>query len=315
MLTGSVRRQVRQTVPAWIILVAIILLSSLFSSSFRTIGNIRNFVTQSVVLALVAIAQANVLFIGGIDMSVSSVISISTIFVALFSYDSTLGLVGSIALALAVGALTGLVNGIGVVRFRIPAMIITISTQAFLKGVALILMPSSGGRVNIAFSAFMRNRVGIFTNAAIITFILYVIFYVMYHYTTFGRRMYAVGNSPLYAAQSGVPVERTTVITYVVSGLVAAFAGIVLSTRISTGNPLVGDSYAMDSVAAAVVGGVSMNGGVGSVVGALAGAVIMTLINNVINQFGISPYYQYITKGLVLVLSLLIFQLRRRRSV
>lgn len=315
MLTGSVRRQVRQAVPAWIILVAIILLSSLFSSSFRTIGNIRNFVTQSVVLALVAIAQANVLFIGGIDMSVSSVISISTIFVALFSYDSTLGLVGSIALALAVGALTGLVNGIGVVRFRIPAMIITISTQAFLKGVALILMPSSGGRVNIAFSSFMRNRVGIFTYAAIITFILYVIFYVMYHYTTFGRKMYAVGNSPLYAAQSGVPVERTTVITYVVSGLVAAFAGIVLSTRISTGNPLVGDSYAMDSVAAAVVGGVSMNGGVGSVVGALAGAVIMTLINNVINQFGISPYYQYIMKGLVLVLSLLIFQLRRRRSV
>ena len=90
-------------------------------------------------------------------------------------------------------------------------------------------------------------------------------------------------------------------------------AGVVLSARIATGNPLVGDSYAMDSVAAAVVGGISMNGGIGSVVGALAGAVIMSLINNVINNMGISPYYQYITKGLVLVLSLLIFQLKRRK--
>ena len=248
-------------------------------------------------------------------MSVSSIISISTIFVAMFSYDSALGLVGSIVLALVVGAVTGLVNGIGVVKFRIPAMIITISTQAILKGIALILMPSSGGRVNMAFSSFMRKRIGLFTFAAIVAIALYIIFYVVYHYTRLGRRIYAVGNSELYASQSGIPVNKTIVVTYIISGVIAAFAGIILSTRISTGNPLVGDSYAMDSVAAAVVGGISMNGGVGSVVGALAGAVIMTLINNVINQLEISPYYQYITKGLVLVLSLLIFQLKRRKTV
>ena len=288
-------------------------LIAIVSPSFRKVGNIRNIIAQCAVLAIVAIAQSNVLFIGGIDMSVSSVISFSTIMVAMFSADSALGLAGSVILALAVGALTGLVNGIGVVKFRIPAMIITISTQAFLKGICLILMPTSGGKVNTAFAAFLKTRLGVINVSAILALMLFAAFFVVYHYTRFGRSIYAIGNGEVYAAQSGIAVGRTIVATYMISGMVAALAGVVLSARIATGNPLVGDSYAMDSVAAAVVGGISMNGGIGSVVGALAGAVIMSLINNVINNMGISPYYQYITKGLVLVLSLLIFQLKRRK--
>ena len=313
MLTGSVKKHLKQAIPAYVILAAIIIIVSMISPTFRKVGNIRNIIAQTAVLAVVAIAQSNVLFIGGIDMSVSSIISFSTISVAMFSMNGTLGLVGSIALALGVGALTGLVNGIGVVKFRIPAMIITISTQAFLKGICLILMPSSGGKVLPAFSSFLKMRFGVINMSAIIALILYAIFFVFYHYSGFGRKIYAIGNGERYAAQSGIPVNRTIVITYMISGVVSAIAGLLLAARISTGNPLVGDSYAMSSVAAAVVGGISMNGGIGTVVGALSGAVIMQLINNVINNMDISPYYQYITKGLVLVLSLLIFQLKRRK--
>ena len=313
MLTGSVKKHLKQAIPAYVILAAIIIIVSMISPTFRKVGNIRNIIAQTAVLAVVAIAQSNVLFIGGIDMSVSSIISFGTISVAMFSMKGTLGLVGSIALALGVGALTGLVNGIGVVKFRIPAMIITISTQAFLKGICLILMPSSGGKVLPAFSKFLKMRFGVINMSAIIALILYAIFFVFYHYTRFGRSIYAIGNGERYAAQSGIPVNRTIVITYMISGVVSAIAGLLLAARISTGNPLVGDSYAMSSVAAAVVGGISMNGGIGTVLGALSGAVIMQLINNVINNMDISPYYQYITKGLVLVLSLLIFQLKRRK--
>lgn len=313
MLTGSVKKHVKQAIPAYVILTAIIVIISIVSPSFRKVGNIRNIIAQCAVLAIVAIAQSNVLFIGGIDMSVSSIISFSTIAVAMFSSSGTLGLIGSLALALAVGAFTGLVNGIGVVKFRIPAMIITISTQALLKGICLILMPSSGGRVNAEFAKFLKMRFGVFNVSAIIAIALYVVFFFLYHYTRFGRKMYAVGNGEIYASQSGISVNRTIVGAYVMSGLISALAGIVLSARIATGNPLVGDSYAMSSVAAAVVGGISMNGGIGTILGALAGAVIMSLINNVINNMGISPYFQYITKGLVLVLSLLIFQLKRRK--
>lgn len=312
-MTGSVKNHLKKALPAYVILIAIVVVVALISPSFRKVGNIRNIIAQCSVLAVVAIAQTNVLLIGGIDMSVSSVISFSTIMVAMFSADSGLGLAGSIVLAVAVGALTGLVNGIGVVRFKIPAMIITISTQAFLKGICLILMPSSGGKVNTEFAAFLKTKIGVFNVSAVIALILFALFFVMYHYTRFGRSIYAVGNNELSAAQSGINTPRTIVLTYVISGVVAALAGVILSARIATGNPLVGDSYAMDSVAAAVVGGVSMNGGVGTVIGALAGAVIMSLINNVINNMGISPYYQYITKGLVLVVSLMIFQMKRRK--
>lgn len=313
MLTGSVKKNVKQAVPAYVILVAILIIISIVSPSFRKVGNLRNIIVQCTVLSIVAIAQTNVLLIGGIDMSVSSIISFSTIMVAMFSANSAFGLIGSIVLSLVVGAVTGLVNGVGVVKFKIPAMIITISTQAFLKGICLILMPKSGGEVNTAFAAFLKTKIGIFNVSAIFALILFVVFFGLYHYTGFGRRIYAIGNSEVYAAQSGIAVNKTIILTYMVSGVIAALAGVVLSARIATGNALVGDSYAMDSVAAAVVGGVSMNGGVGSVIGALAGAVIMSLINNVINNMDISPYYQYITKGLILVLSLLIFQLKRRK--
>ena len=313
MMSGSVKKHLKQALPSYIILVVIMVVASIASPSFYKLGNIRNIVAQCAVLSVVAVAQSVVLLIGGIDMSVSSIISFGTIMVAMFSAESALGLVGSIALALAMGAAIGLINGIGIVKFKIPAMIITISTAAFLKGICLLLMPSSGGKVNQDFQMFMRIKFGVLNVSAIIGLVLFVLFFAILHYTRFGRNIYAIGNNELYAEQSGIAVHKNIVSVYVISGMISALAGVVLSARIATGNPLVGDSYAMDSVAAAVVGGISMNGGLGSVIGALAGAVIMALINNVINNMGVSPYYQYITKGVILVVSLMVFQLKRRK--
>lgn len=179
-MTGSVKKHVKQAIPAYVILIVIFVIMSMVSPSFRKIGNYRNIVAQTAVLAIVSIAQCNVLLIGGIDMSVSSVISFGTIAMAMFSTKGALGLAGSLALAIGVGMLTGLVNGLGVVKFRIPAMIITISTQAFLKGICLVLMPSSGGKVNADFAAFMKTRFGVLNMTAIFALILYAVFFVIY---------------------------------------------------------------------------------------------------------------------------------------
>ena len=314
-MKGSVKSHVKQALPSLVIMVFMVGAASAMSSRFFTAANLRNVLTQTAVLAIVSAAQCFALLIGGIDMSVSSVISVSTISVAMFSDSGPAGLAFAIALALAVGAFTGFVNGMGIVRFQIPAMIITISTQAFLMGIALILMPSSGGKVNQAFVKVIKTRVGIFSVAFLLAVLTYVSAWLVLHYTRFGRRIYAVGNGELYAEQSGIDTKKTTVMVYVLSGLIAAFGGIILSARISSGNPLVGDSYAMDSVAAAVIGGISMNGGVGTIAGALSGAVILTLINNIMNSMGISPYYQYILKGALLMFSLMLFQIKRRRTV
>ncbi len=314
-MKGSVKSHIKQAIPSLVIMVFMVGAASAMSSRFFTAANLRNVLTQTAVLAIVSAAQCFALLIGGIDMSVSSVISVSTIFVAMFSHSGPAGLAFAIALALAVGAFTGFVNGMGIVRFQIPAMIITISTQAFLKGIALILMPSSGGKVNQAFVKVIKTRVGIFSVAFLLAVLTYASAWLVLHYTRFGRRIYAVGNGELYAEQSGIDTKKITVMVYVLSGLIAAFGGIILSARISSGNPLVGDSYAMDSVAAAVIGGISMNGGVGTIAGTLSGAVILTLINNIMNSMGISPYYQYILKGALLMFSLMLFQIKRRRTV
>lgn len=313
-MTGSIKKQVKQAIPSLVIVVIMVVIASMFSSSFRNAYNLRNIFAQVAVLAVASVAQSFVLLIGGIDMSIGSIISMSTIMVALHSGDTTAGVLFSILFAVGIGMVTGLINGIGVVKFQIPAMIITISTQAFLKGVCLILMPSSGGKVNADFVSFMKTRIGVLNPSILFAAFLYLIVFFVLHDTRFGRNVYAIGNGERYAKQSGIRVERNIIIVYVLSGLIAAIAGVLLSARISTGNPLVGDSYAMDSVTAAVVGGISMNGGIGTVVGAFFGAIILTLINNIMNNIGISPYYQYIAKGLILVLSLMIFQLKRKEK-
>lgn len=313
-MRGSVKSQVKQAIPSFVIIIIMMILASILSEKFFTAANIRNVLTQTTVLSIVAVAQSMVLFIGGIDMSVSSVISISTIIMAMFSAKNGVTLTGAMALALAIGAVVGLVNGLGIKVFKIPAMIITISTQAFVKGICLILMPASGGSVNTAFASFVRQKIGVFSYAFILAGIMYVIMFLVLHKTRYGRDVYSVGNGELYAEQSGINTKKVVIITYVLAGMIAAFSGIILSARIASGNPLVGDSYAMDSVAAAVVGGISMNGGVGSVIGALFGSIILSLINNVMNNLGISPYFQYIIKGALLMISLMVFQIKRRKT-
>ena len=306
-MTGSIKQQIKQVVPAAVIVMIMITAAAIISPSFRNAYNLRNIAAQVAVLAVAAIAQCSVLFIGGIDMSISSVISISTIVVAMYSSESAAGMFFSLLLAVGIGAMTGFINGIGVVKFQI-------STQAFLKGICLILMPSSGGQVNKQLVTFLKTRLGILNVSILLAILFYICAFVILHYTRFGRNIYAIGNGEKYAEQSGIKVKKNIVIVYVISGVIAAIAGILLSARISTGNPLVGDSYAMDSVTAAVVGGISMNGGIGSVAGAFFGAIILTLVNNIMNNIGISPYYQYIAKGLILVLSLMIFQIKRKEK-
>ena len=313
-MKGSVKSHIKQAIPSLVIMVFMVGAASAMSSRFFTAANLRNVLTQTAVLAIVSAAQCFALLIGGIDMSVSSVISVSTIFVAMFSHSGPAGLAFAIALALAVGAFTGFVNGMGIVRFQIPAMIITISTQAFLKGIALILMPSSGGKVNQAFVKVIKTRVGIFSVAFLLAVLTYASAWLVLHYTRFGRRIYAVGNGELYAEQSGIDTKKITVMVYVLSGLIAAFGGIILSARISSGNPLVGDSYAMDSVAAAVIGGVSTLGGSGLLVGVIAGAAVWAILQSGLTFAKVPVAYRNIVIGILVVACVLFDVIRRNGS-
>ena len=312
MFKGSLRKHLWQAVPAFAILAAMIVFASVFSEKFATYANIKNVISQSATLAIASIGQTFVLLQGGIDLSVGSTISLSTVILAQVSSIPGVGIPLALIASVLAGALVGLINGLGVVRFRIPPMIITLSTGSLVKGVALLIQPKPGGNISVTLLDILTAKVGVLNTSSLMAIALYALAFLILHYTRYGRQVYAVGNDALHARQSGVAADRVVVSTYMVSGMVAAVAGMVLAMRVFSGDPLIGDNYSMDSVAAAVVGGVSLIGGSGSVLGALAGALVLGMINNMMNMLKVFAYYQYIIKGAILVLALLVFRIKRR---
>lgn len=314
MLKGSIKKNLLQAIPAYTILLIMIVIASTFSADFSSQRNIRNIISQSMTLAIVAIGQTFVLLIGGIDLSVGSTISLSTVILASVSSIAGYGIPAALLLSIACGALVGLINGIGIVRFRIPPMIITISTASIIKGVSLLILPKPGGKISLQLLDFFSAKFGLLSVSSIIAVLLYFVAFIVLHYTSFGREIYATGNDTLHAKQSGISTDQVTIFAYIASGIFAVIAGMVLSMRVFSGDALIGDGYSMDSVASAVIGGVSLLGGIGSVIGSLAGAFVLGMINNVMNMLKVYAYYQYIIKGSILVFALLIFRLKRRKK-
>lgn len=315
MLQGSADKHARLSIPVYIVLLILLVVTSILSPTFRTVDNAINVFNQVAPLAIASIGQTIVLLLAGIDLSVGSVISISTVIMALISStDTAATLIGGIILALITGTLVGIINGLGIIKLNIPPLIMTLSTMSIVKGVALFLMPSPGGMVSLKFLEFITFRWGIVNNVIILIIVLYMLFYMILSSTSLGRYIYATGGNLKNARTTGIPVEKITVVGYAFSGLMAATAGIVLSARIFSGDAIVGDPYSLDSIAASVVGGTSLLGGIGGVLGSLAGAFLISLTNNVMNMLNIFAYYQYIVKGFILVMALFLFQLRGRKN-
>ena len=312
MFKGSIKKNLLQAVPAYVILLLMIFVASAFSADFSSYTNIKNIISQSTTLAIASIGQTFVLLLGGIDLSIGSTISLSTVILASVGSLPGFGIPAALSLAILCGALIGLVNGIGIVRFHIPPMIITLSTASIIKGISLLILPKPGGKISLHLLDFFTAKFGVLTVSSIIAISLYIVVFVVLHYTSYGREIYSAGNNALHAKQSGVATDRVTVVAYMISGMLAIVAGMVLSMRVFSGDALIGDGYSMDSVASAVIGGVSLLGGTGSVIGSLAGAFVLGMINNVMNMLKVFAYYQYIIKGAILVFALLIFRLKRR---
>lgn len=308
MLQGSFIKHAKLAIPVYLVLVALLVVTAIISPTFRTVDNTVNVISQFAPLAIAAIGQTIILLLGGIDLSVGSVVSFATVVMAIFSDISPAHLAGSILLALAAGVATGVVNGIGIVKFKIPPLIMTLATMSVLKGVSLFLMPAPGGMVAMGFADAFALSWGPVSVMGLSVLALYGIFFIMLSSTRTGRNMYAAGGDLANARKTGIPVTKVTILGYALSGLLAAVAGIVLAARIFSGDPIVGDAYSMDSIAAAVVGGTSLLGGIGGVIGSLAGALLISLTKNVLNMLNVFAYYQYIVKGVILVLALLLFQ-------
>ncbi len=253
-------------------------------------------------LMICAMAQSCVMLTGGIDLSLGVTLSMMTAILATTMSEGLGGIAWSLLLALGAGALVGLIMGSVITFGRLPAIIVTLAFSYVWKGVALYILPVPGGSIPAAFSRFMSGLDGI--PGAAIAVIVCLALWKLFKNTRAGLAVYAAGDNAKAAYANGVNVKQARISAYVASGLLMAVAGMLLVAQMGSGDPNVGLPYQMNSIAAAVLGGVSFLGGVGQMKGAVIGAFIITSLINILFFSGISAFYQYIVQGAILIIAI-----------
>lgn len=284
-------------------LIFLVTVASLISPHFLTHINIRNVLSQVSVIAVVTAGVATVILTGGIDLSVGAVLAIGgAVTAALMEWH---GLPVGIAVlgGLGVGLVAGFLNGAMVVWMKIPSFIATLAMMAIARGGTLVL---TGGRPISGFPSLFRDiagRIGGFPLLFLIALGIYVFWHLVLSRTRFGRYIYAVGGGDIAAHFVGINIRKVRLFAFMFSGFCAALAGIMFTARLNALTPLAGQGYELSAIAAAVLGGVSLIGGYGSLAGAFMGALIMTILRNILNLLRVPPFYQHIATGLILIVA------------
>lgn len=298
------------------LLLVVFAVMCLVSESFRSLYNITNLITQCVPLACVALGQTLVIISGGIDMSVGSTISVCTCVAAkLMNTDSPAQVAFGAAAVVLTGVAVGLINGAGINFAKVPPMITTLCTSTALSGVALWILPMAGGKVNSDFARFVYRKWTIVSFPLIVMLVLFLVMRTLLHRTRTGVDIYAIGRDPRIAKTMGVNVRAASMKTYMLCGLCAGITGLLLACRMRVGDPTCGTVYSMDSITAAVVGGTSMAGGVGLLSGTVAGAFLIGMLSNIMNSLAVNQFYQYVVKGGLLVLAMVIYSVSKLMEV
>lgn len=311
MLEGSLRFNLLLAVPALILITLLAAVTGFLSSSFLTEANLANLATRLLPLGLVALGEAMVLFAGRIDLSVGSTLSLATAIMALTS--APLGWL-AMPLTLAAGVVCGLFTAVGINLFRINPLVMGLATAAIVKGVTLLVLPSPGGDVDYALYDFLFGSERLLGLPLLASLLVYAIFFVIMGWSRFGRSVYAFGSDPRAAFANGVSSWKIDLWVYGISGFFAAAAGIVLSIKLLSGDPLIGDTFTLDAVSAAILGGVALQGGRGNPIGVLFAAMALVLVNNTFNLLDLDTNLQNIAKGLIFVLALVFFMRGKARD-
>jgi len=296
----------------YIFLLIVFIIFYIFFPLYRTSANISNLLIQIAPLALVALGQTVVLIGGGIDLSVGSIISLTTIIVANLMGNSFYGIIFGLLLALGSALIIGFINGMICNETKIPPLIVTLSTSYIVQGIVLWYKSAPGGSVPRELSKILLYRFNILSMPIIIVIIVYIIFAFIMSRSVFGLHTYAIGNNEQYSRMAGVNVKKIRIGNYMISSFLACFAGLILASRIGSGAPLIGDPYTLESLTAAIIGGMSFSGGEGFILGALGGSAIVGMINNALNISGVDPFYQYIFRGGLLIIAMIINSFKRR---
>lgn len=287
-------------------LLVLCIVMSILSPRFLTVPNIKNVFTQVSVNAIIAIGMTFVILTGGIDLSVGSTLAISGAVAATLIKGNCSILIAIIA-AVIVGMIVGVVNGLFIAKGKIQAFIATLATMTVFRGVTQVY--TNGTPVSKLGDAFGKIGNTEFIGVpfpVIITIIVFLVAFYVLNETRCGRYIYALGGNEDSARLSGINTTKMKMLVYVISGVTAAISGVVVTSRIGSASAIAGTGYELDAIAAVVLGGTSLAGGEGSIVGTIIGALIIGVLNNGLNLLNVSPYYQLIVKGLVILLAVMV---------
>jgi len=286
--------------------IVLCVIMSVASSKFLEYDNLINVVRQVSINGILAVGMTFVILTSGIDLSVGSVLAISSTVVAGAMINQGLPSIVAVLLGILVGAVCGLINGTLVAYAKMPAIIVTLAMMEIPRGLALLYTggyPLSG--LPSGFSFLGRGYVlNVIPMPVVIMLIVYVIAYVILSHLPMGRYIYAIGGNEEAVRLSGVKVKKYKIMAYLISGVTAGVTGVVLTSRLMSGQPMAGSGFELDAIAAVVLGGTDIAGGRGSIVGTFLGVLIMGVLNNGLNLMGVSPYVQRVLKGLIILLAI-----------
>lgn len=283
------------------------------SSSFFTRQNIFNVLRQISTNLFLACGMTMVIILGGIDLSVGSIIALSGCVSAGCVVRYGLPLPVALLAGLAIGLIVGMFNGFVISRTTIPAFIVTLATMNVAKGLAYVYTGGSPVRVMTEEWRFIgAGYIGMVPTPVVILIIVLFVTAIIMNRTKMGRHLYAVGGNPQAAKFSGVKVAKVKFFVHAFSGLMAGLAGIVLASRMYSGQPTAGEGAEMDAIAAVVVGGTSMSGGSGKIGGTIIGGLIIGVLNNGLNLLNVNSFWQYVVKGIVILLAVFIDYVRNK---
>lgn len=305
--------RIRESLGALPMLAGVAAVFAILSPKFLTAANLVNVARQASINVVLAAGMTFVILVRGIDLAVGSVLGLAAVIAVQFSLQEAWAW-AALPAALGVGAAVGLSTGAAVAFGGLPPFIITLGTYTALRGAAYLVAGGSSVINNdLSFGWIGNDYVGPVPWLIVIAALVVAACAVLLRRTVFGRNVYAVGGNPEAAHLAGINTGRVLMGVYTISGLLAALGGVMSASRLYSANGQLGTGYELDAIAAAVLGGTSFTGGVGSVLGTLYGALIIAVLNNGLTLLGVSYFWQLVAKGAVIVLAVAMDRMRRRR--
>jgi len=297
------------------LLAMCLILSFTTNGVFYSQRNLVNVLRQVSSNACLAFGMTFAIITGGIDLSVGSILALSGTLSAGFIAFNNMPVAQAVILAIVIGTALGLFNGFVIAKTTIPPFIVTLAMMQIARGAAYIY--SNGQPIRAMFPDYQiigTGWLGPIPYPVIYMIVFLIICVILLSKTRFGRHVYAVGGNDKAAIFSGVNVARTKMLVYTMSGFLAAFTGVVLCARMASGQPTAGQAFEMDAIAATVLGGTSMSGGVGKIGSTFIGVLIIGVLNNGLNLLGLNSFWQQIAKGIVILLAVYVDMLKKRRK-